>query len=106
MAEGLRPAVGLTRWSPSRTKRPSIVSLQAWPRGEPDVLYQHQLGRREAVVDFGHADLLARVLDARPAAGAFADGVANVCPTSRAEWRRQGDCCSRDDSDERVGESY
>ena len=43
---------------------PASTSFQAVPRSEkPEVLHEHQLGRREAVVDLGHGELRAGIGD-------------------------------------------
>ena len=66
MAEALQAAVGVDRLVAVQVEAAVhrvLPGLAA--RREPEVLHQNQLGRREAVVDFGHADLLARILDAR-----------------------------------------
>src|SRR5438132_8171734 len=65
VAERLQPAVGI-----DRELAVEIVGAgqHVLPRGaatgELEILHQHQLGRREAVVHLGHGQFLARVLDA------------------------------------------
>ena len=64
------PPSGLTGRSPSRSNVPGHHVLPTQPAlGEPEVLHQHQLGGREAVVHLGHRQLRTRVGDAGLAVG-------------------------------------
>ena len=64
VAEALEPAVGVDRQVAVEVVRAGEHLL---PRGaalgEAEVLHQHELGRREAVVHLGHRELVARVGD-------------------------------------------
>src|SRR5450759_1397899 len=64
--EALQPAVRLARYLPVQVEeaREDIVGRGPWGR-DVQVLHRRELGDREAVVDLHHADLFARVLDAR-----------------------------------------
>ena len=65
VTERLQPTVGVHRQLAVEVERPGEDLLPGEaPLGEPEVLHQHQLGRREAVVDLGHRQLGAGIVDA------------------------------------------
>src|SRR5918996_2658402 len=65
MAEGLQPAVGVDRQLAVEVEGAGQDVLPGGtPAGETEILHEHQLGRREAVVHLGHRQLLPRLLDA------------------------------------------
>src|SRR5260370_8122009 len=66
MAERLEAAVGIHRQLALEIEESVHHVLPCGPaRTEAEILVEHQLGRSEAIVHFGHADLLARIRDAR-----------------------------------------
>ena len=71
------PPSGLIGRSPSRSNVPARTSFHAVPRGcEAQVLHQHELGRREAVVHLRHGQLPAGIGDARLRVGVGRRGLA------------------------------
>src|SRR5207244_1769827 len=65
VAEGLQSAVGVDSKAPAELEIAlELVAPRLPALGEAHVLHQHELGRREAVVDLGERDLRARVVDA------------------------------------------
>jgi hypothetical protein len=65
VAEALESAVGIHRLGSVTIEAAGEHVLPPLPaRREAHVFHQHQLGRREAVVDLGHAHFRARVLHA------------------------------------------
>src|SRR6266850_1023881 len=65
MAERLQPAGGIDgQIAFEAVGAGQHVLPRGAAAGEPEILHQHELGRREAVVHLGHGQLLARVLDA------------------------------------------
>ena len=75
MAEGLKPAVGVHRQVAVKVEgarehlRPALPAL-----GEAEILHQHELGRREAVVHLGHGELGPGVGDPGLAVGILGRG--------------------------------
>ena len=62
MTEGLQPAVGIDRQVAIEVERAGEDFLPPEPAlGKAEVLHQHQLGGREAVVYLCHGELAARV---------------------------------------------
>ena len=65
VAEGLEPAVGVHREVAVEVEGAGLDLLpRRAPLAEAEVLHQHQLGGREAVVHLGHGQLGPRVGDA------------------------------------------
>src|SRR5271163_3290029 len=62
MPERLEAAVRIYRQLAFEVEEPIHDVLPCCPaRAEAEILVEHELGRREAVVNLGHADLLARI---------------------------------------------
>src|ERR1700683_3204415 len=75
LPERLEAAVGIDRQLTFEVEEPVHHVLPCGPaRTEAEILVEHELGRREAIVNFGHADLLARIRNARLRVSVFGCG--------------------------------